>query len=122
MDNAGVTFEEAEKFQLPDETPQQAPEQPKKSEVAPLTYTSPSKDKVDAAKKAFIATLGDVPGAKYETDSFKDDTNTTQYRLTVTGISASQRKKLFDKKTTLKESLDFDFDRYQMLRRAGIIK
>ena len=33
-----------------------------------------------------------------------------------------QRAKLFTRKTTLKEEQEFDLEKYQMLRRAGIIK
>jgi hypothetical protein len=95
---------------------------PKKDKVDLLTYTSTDKNKVDNAIKAFKASIGDVKGAKYEESSSKDENNVTQYKVTVTGISADNRKKLFNTKITLKESLDFDLERYQMLRRAGIIK
>jgi hypothetical protein len=119
MDNAGVDFEEDKKFQLEPEAPSQEPTTPKET-VAPLSYTSPDKNKVDKAKKAFRDTIGDVPTAKYETESFKDENGIIQYKLIVTGISADQRKKLFDKKTTLKEEQDWEMRR--MLVRAGIIK
>ena len=119
MDNAGVDFEEDKKFQLEPEAPTQEPTS-KAEVVAPLSYTSPDKNKVDKAKKAFRDTIGDVPTAKYETESFKDENGIIQYKLIVTGISADQRKKLFDKKTTLKEEQDWEMRR--MLVRAGIIK
>ena len=69
------------------------------------------------------AKLGDVPNAKYEVVPV-DDPEGRKYKLVVTGITASQRSSIqpltIDFKMKLKES--FDFDRYQMLRRAGIIK
>jgi hypothetical protein len=122
MDNAGVNFEEVEKFQLEPESPTKNPIT--KSEVVfPVTYTSTSKDEVDDAKKAFKNTLGDAQGVKYEDSSFKDKNNVTQYRVTVTGLTPSLRSKLINTKSTLKEGFDFDkWEMRQMLVRAGIIK
>ena len=121
MDNAGVDFEEDKKFQLEPEAPTQEPVAPKET-VAPVTYTSTDKNKVDKAKKAFMNTLGDASGVKYQDDSFKDENNVNQYRVTVTGLTPDLRSKLIITKSTLKEEQEFDFEKYQMLRRAGIIK
>ena len=127
LKNANVSVEQADVVRgttslTPSDSSKTLPPRPKKDEVAPLTYTSTDKNKVDAAIKAFKARIGDVPGAKYEESSSKDENNVIQYKVTVTGISADNRAKLFDTKTTLKEEQEFNFEQYQMLRRAGIIK
>jgi hypothetical protein len=128
LKNAKISVEQADVVRgttssTPSDSTTSTSTRPKKDEVAPLTYTSTDKNKVDKAIKAFKNAIGDVQGAKYEESSFKDENNVTQYKVTVTGVSAANREKLFNvKKTTLKESLDFDLERYQMLRRAGIIK
>jgi hypothetical protein len=119
MDNAGV------KFTLVDvEQDVEAPktvEKPKTEEVPPLSYTADSRDKVEKARAAFQKEIGEVPNAKYEIQPVETEAG-RQYKLVVTGISKDQRQKLLVKKTTLKEEQEFDFEQYQMLRRAGIIK
>lgn len=100
-------------------TSQNQPERPKKDVVPPLSYTADTKDKVEKARGIFQKEIGEVPTAKYEIEAVETPEG-RKYKLVVTGISADQRAKLFNRKTTLNES--FDFERYQMLRRAGIIK
>jgi hypothetical protein len=63
--------------------------------------------------------IGDVPTAKYETESSKTEDG-IEYKLIVTGISKDQRQKLLVKKATLKEEMDFNFDLYRMLKLAGL--
>ena len=120
MDNAGVGFTLVDVEQDAGEAPKTV-EKPKAETVPPLSYTSDSRDKVEKARAAFQKEIGEVPNAKYEIEPVETDAG-RQYKLVVTGISADQRAKLFAKKTTLKEEQEFDFDKYQMLRRAGIIK
>jgi len=119
MDNAGV------EYQLVDvEQDVEAPktvEKPKAEAVPPLSYTSDSRDKVEKARAVFQKEIGEVPTAKYEIEPVETDAG-RQYKLVVTGISKDQRQKLLVKKTTLKEEQEFDLEKYQMLRRAGIIK
>jgi len=119
MDNAGVDFKLVDVEQ--DVEAPKTVEKPKAETVAPLSYTADTLDKAEKARTAFQKEIGDVPTAKYEIEPVKAD-GETKYKLIVTGISADQRAKLFTKKTTLKEEQDFDLERYQMLRRAGIIK
>jgi len=119
MDTAGVDFKLVDVEQ--DVEAPKTIEKPKAETVAPLSYTADNLDKVEKARTAFQKEIGDVPTAKYEIEPIKAD-GETKYKLIVTGISADQRAKLFTKKTTLKEEQDFDLERYQMLRRAGIIK
>ncbi len=119
MDNAKVDFQLVD-VEQDSETPKTV-EKPKAETVAPLSYTADTLDKAEKARTAFQKEIGDVPTAKYEIEPVKADEE-TKYKLVVTGISADQRAKLFTKKTTLKEEQDFDLERYQMLRRAGIIK
>jgi len=94
-----------------------------KPTVPPLSTTVNTADQADKLRKLLQNRLGDVPGAKYEVESTGEGTD-RKYKLVVTGISADQRAKLqplaFDFKQNLKESLDFE--RRQMLVRAGIIK
>ena len=119
MDNAKVDFQLVD-VEQDSETPKTV-EKPKAETVAPLSYTADTLDKAEKARAVFQKEIGDVPTAKYEIEPVKAD-GETKYKLVVTGISADQRAKLFTKKTTLKEEQDFDLERYQMLRRAGIIK
>ena len=119
MDNAKVDFQLVD-VEQDSETPKTV-EKPKAETVAPLSYTADTLDKAEKARAVFQKEIGDVPTAKYEIEPVKADEE-TKYKLVVTGISADQRAKLFTKKTTLKEEQDFDLERYQMLRRAGIIK
>jgi hypothetical protein len=117
MDSAGV------EYQLVDvEQDVEAPktvEKPVATTVPPLSVTADSLDKIDKIRKAFQKEIGDVPTAKYETESSKTEEG-TQYKLVVTGLSADQRKKLLVKKSTLKEEMDFDFDLYKMRKLAGL--
>jgi hypothetical protein len=119
MDTAGVDFKLVDVEQ--DVEAPKTVEKPKAETVAPLSYTADTLDKAEKARAVFQKEIGDVPTAKYEIEPIKADEE-TKYKLVVTGISADQRAKLFTKKTTLKEEQDFDLERYQMLRRAGIIK
>lgn len=119
MDTAGVDFKLVDVEQ--DVEAPKTVERPKAETVSPLSYTADNLDKAEKARSIFQKEIGDVPTAKYEIEPIKAD-GETKYKLIVTGISADQRAKLFTKKTTLKEEQDFDLERYQMLRRAGIIK
>jgi hypothetical protein len=119
MDNAEVDFKLVDVEQ--DVEAPKTVEKPKAESVPPLSYTADTLDKAEKARSVFQKEIGDVPTAKYEIEPIKAD-GETKYKLVVTGISADQRAKLFTKKTTLKEEQDFDLERYQMLRRAGIIK
>jgi hypothetical protein len=119
MDNAGVDFKLVDVEQ--DVEAPKTVEKPKAETVSPLSYTADNLDKAEKARSIFQKEIGDVPTAKYEIEPVKVD-GETQYKLIVTGISADQRAKLFAKKTTLKEEQDFNLERYQILRRAGIIK
>ena len=124
MDNAGLEykFADVEKEGAEDDTPVVSTK-PEKPTVPPLSTTVNTADQADKLRKIFQKRLGDVPGAKYEVESTGTGAE-RKYKLVVTGISADQRAKLqplaFDFKQNLKESLDFE--RRQMLVRAGIIK
>ena len=124
MDNAGLEykFADVEREGAEDDTPVVST-RPEKPTVPPLSTTVNTADQADKLRKIFQKRLGDVPGAKYEVESVGKGTE-RKYKLVVTGISADQRTKLqplaFDFKQNLKESLDFE--RRQMLVRAGIIK
>lgn len=119
MDNAGVEFTLVDVEQ--DVEAPKTVEKPKAEAVPPLSYTADSRDKVEKARAAFQKEIGEVPTAKYEIEPVETDAG-RQYKLVVTGISKDQRQKLLVKKTTLKEEQEFNFEQYQMLRRAGIIK
>lgn len=119
MDNAGVEFTLVDVEQ--DVEAPKTVEKPKAEAVPPLSYTADSRDKVEKARTAFQKEIGEVPTAKYEIEPVETDAG-RQYKLVVTGISKDQRQKLLVKKTTLKEEQEFNFEQYQMLRRAGIIK
>jgi hypothetical protein len=120
MDNAGVEFTLVDVEQDAGEAPKTV-EKPKAEAVPPLSYTADSRDKVEKARTVFQKEIGEVPSAKYEIEPVETDAG-RQYKLVVTGISKDQRQKLLVKKTTLKEEQEFNFEQYQMLRRAGIIK
>jgi hypothetical protein len=118
MGNAGVEFKLIDIEQDGGEAPKTV-EKPKADAVSPLSVTADSMDKIDKIRKIFQKELGDVPTAKYETESSKTE-NGIEYKLIVTGISADQRKKLLVKKATLKEEMDFDFDLHRMRKLAGL--
>jgi hypothetical protein len=118
MDNAGVEHQLVDVEQDGGEAPKTV-EKPTATSVPPLSVTADSLDKIDKIRKAFQKEIGDVPTAKYETESTKTEEG-IQYKLVVTGLSADQRKKLLVKKSTLKEEMDFDFDLYKMRKLAGL--
>lgn len=120
MDNAGVDFELID-VEQDAETPV-AVQKPEKEVIPPLSYTADSRDKVEKARSIFQKEIGEVPTVKYEIESFESPEG-RKYKLVVTGFqNKDQRAKLLVRKTTLKEEQEFDFEKYQMLRRAGIIK
>ena len=120
MDNAGVGFELID-VEQDAETPV-AVQKPEKEVIPPLSYTADSRDKVEKARSIFQKEIGEVPTVKYEIESFESPEG-RKYKLVVTGFqNKDQRAKLFTRKTTLKEEQEFDLEKYQMLRRAGIIK
>lgn len=121
MDNAGVDFKLID-VEQDSETPKTI-EKPKGEAVPPLSTTINSADQADKLRKLLQAKLGDVPNAKFEVETTGEGTE-RKYKLVVTGVTASQRAALqpltIDYKMKLKESIDLE--KYQMLRRAGIIK
>jgi len=120
MDTAGLEYSLVDVEQDTDDS--EAPvaiEKPKKDAVPPLSYTADTRDKVEKARGIFQKEIGEVPTAKYEIETVETPEG-RKYKLVVTGISADQRAKLFTKKTSLQES--FDFEKYLLMRRAGIIK
>jgi len=120
MDNAGVEFELIDVEQGAEKPV--AVQKPKKEVIPPLTYTADTKDKAEKARTVFQKEIGEVPTVKYEIEAVESPEG-RKYKLTVTGFqNPDQRAKLFTRKTTLKEEQEFDLERYQMLRRAGIIK
>lgn len=119
MDNAGVGFKLVDVEQ--DVEAPKTVEKPQAEVVPPLSVTADSMDKIDKVRKAFQKELGEVPTAKYETEAVETPEG-RKYKLVVTGLSKDQRQKLLVKKSTLKEEKEFDFEKYQMLVRAGIIK
>jgi len=120
MDNAGVEYQLIDVEQGV-ESPK-AVEKPKVEMVPSLSYTADTKDKVEKARTLFQREIGEVPTIKYEIEAV-DSPEGKKYKLVVSGFqNPDQRAKLFAKKTTLKEEQEFDLERYQMLRRAGIIK
>jgi hypothetical protein len=118
MDNAGVEHQLVDVEQDGGDAPKTV-EKPTATSVPPLSVTADSLDKIDKIRKAFQKEIGEVPTAKYETESSKTEEG-IQYKLVVTGLSADQRKKLLVKKSTLKEEMDFDFDLYKMRKLAGL--
>ena len=118
MDNAGVEHQLVDVEQDGGDAPKTV-EKPTATLVPPLSVTADSLDKIDKIRKAFQKEIGEVPTAKYETESSKTEEG-IQYKLVVTGLSADQRKKLLVKKSTLKEEMDFDFDLYRMRKLAGL--
>ena len=121
MDTAGIEYKLVDVERMDDTSDEEGEviEKPEKKEVPPLTVTGDTRDKVEKIRSTFQKEIGEVPTAKYEIETIETPDG-RKYKLIVTGISADQRAKLFTRKTSLKEN--FDFEKYQMLRRAGIIK
>jgi hypothetical protein len=120
MDNAGVEFELIDVEQGAEKPV--AVQKPEKEVIPPLTYTADTRDKVEKARSIFQKEIGEVPTVKYEIEAVESPEG-RKYKLVVTGFqNKDQRAKLLVRKTTLKEEQEFDLEKYQMLRRAGIIK
>ena len=123
LKNAKVSIEQADVVRgttsSTSSSTEPTPTKPKKDAVPPLSYTADTRDKVEKARGIFQKEIGEVPTAKYEIETVETPEG-RKYKLVVTGISADQRAKLFTKKTSLQES--FDFEKYLLMRRAGIIK
>jgi len=121
MDNAGVDFKLVD-IEQDVEAPKTI-EKSKGEAVPPLSTTVNTADQADKLRKLLQSKLGDVPTAKYEVEPVESPEG-RKYKLIVTGVTASQRAALqpltIDYKMKLKESIDLE--KYQMLRRAGIIK
>jgi hypothetical protein len=121
MDNAGVDFKLVD-IEQDVEAPKTI-EKSKGEAVPPLSTTVNTADQADKLRKLLQAKLGDVPNAKFEIEPVESPEG-RKYKLVVTGVTASQRAALqpltIDYKMKLKESIDLE--KYQMLRRAGIIK
>jgi hypothetical protein len=122
MDNAGVDFEEDKKFQLEPEAPTQEPTpslEPKPSLVTFKITLDPKKIRGNT-----VAIKNKIEGLKNTYDKNFDYSKNV---LTITNIKPEKKVDLIKffapyKQTELTEGLDFDFEQYQMLRRAGIIK
>jgi len=120
MDNAGVEFQLIDVEQGVDSP--KSVDKPKVEAIPSLSYTTDTKDKAEKARTIFQKEIGEVPTVKYEIEAVESPEG-KKYKLVVTGFqNPDQRAKLFAKKTTLKEEQEFNFERHQMLVRAGIIK
>lgn len=122
MDNAGVDFEEDKKYQLEPETPAQEPnssQEPKPSVATFKITLDPKKVRGNT-----VAVKNMIAGLKNTYDKNFDYSKNV---LTISNIKPEKKIDLIRffapyKQTELTEGLDFDLERYQMLRRAGIIK
>ena len=122
MDNAGVAFDKDTKYELSSTTPTQEPTpslEPKPSVATFKITLDPKKIRgnTDAVKNM-------IAGLKNTYDKNFDYSKNV---LTITNIKPEKKIDLIKffapyKQTELTEGLDFDFEKYQMLRRAGIIK
>ena len=125
MDNSGIkySFVDIAKDENDIDSPAQITAKPEKPTTPPLSTTLNTADQVDKLRKQLQARLGDVPSAKFETETIGSGVD-RQYKLVVTGLTDSQRKALqpisLSFKQNLKESEDLEMR--QMLVRAGIIK
>jgi hypothetical protein len=126
MDNAGVEFKEDTQYQLPDETPTQSIPTPTPKPVGPsiLTLTL-DPDKIKGKKpelNAIIKLLKNTYDKNFDYDQEKGVIKITNIKPERRADVTRQFGKFLKTTSPVKESLDFDFERYQMLRRAGIIK
>jgi hypothetical protein len=120
MDNAGIEYKIVKVERDTDGVePSQTVDTPKKDAVPPLSVTKDTRDEVEKIRKEFQKEIGEVPTAKYEIEPIESEEG-RKYKLIVTGVSADQRAKLFAKKTSLNEEIEFE--RRRLLVRAGIIK
>ena len=122
MDNSGVDYKIVKiESDVEDGEEARTVEKPKKEKTPPLSYTADDKDKAEKVRAKFKKELGEVPTAKYEIVPVEDGED-RKYKLIVTGLSPDQREKLFKFKTTLKEEISAEYEKYLLMRRAGIIK
>jgi len=128
MDNAGVDFEEDKKFQLePEESsPESTQPTPTPTAAGPsvLTITlDPAKIKGKKNElNAIIKPLKNTYDKNFDYDQENGVIKITNIKPERRADVRSQFAKFLKPQSPVKESLDFDFERYQMLRRAGIIK
>lgn len=121
MDSADIEYKLVDVERMDDTSDEEGEviEKPEKKEVPPLTVTDDTRDKVEKIRSTFQKEIGDVPTAKYDIEPI-GTSDERKYKLTVTGISADQRKKLLIKKAMLKEGMEFDLDLHLMQKRAGL--
>ena len=127
MGNAGVEFKEDTTYQLPDETPTQEPTlspEPKPAGPSVLTLTL-DPTKIKGKKNELNAIIKLLKNTYEKNFDYNEDTNVIKIaniKPERRDIVRSQFGNFLKKTDPIKESLDFDLERYQMLRRAGIIK
>jgi hypothetical protein len=127
MGNAGVEFKEDTTYQLPDETPTQEPTlspeaQPAGPSVLTLTLDP---DKIKGKKPELNNIVKLLKNTYDKNFDYNKETNVIKIaniKPERRDIVRSQFGNFLKKTDPIKESLDFDLERYQMLRRAGIIK
>ena len=125
MDNAGVDFKPTEMsldaIEKPIPTPTPTP-QPAGPSILTLTLDP---DKIKGKKPELNAMIKLLQNTYDKNFDYNKDTNVikiTNIKPEKRGDIRSQFAKFLKQQTPVKESLDFDFEKYQMLRRAGIIK
>jgi len=120
MDNAELEYEivKVERDTDGEREPEQI-DTKKKDTVPPLSITKDTRDEIEKIRGIFQKEIGEVPTARYEIEPVENEEG-RKYKLTVTGLSKGQRDKLFAKKVSLNEELEFEKKR--LMFRAGIIK
>jgi hypothetical protein len=127
MGNAGVEFKEDTTYQLPDETPTQEPTlspEPQPAGPSVLTLTL-DPDKIKGKKPELNNIVKLLKNTYDKNFDYNKETNVIKIaniKPERRDIVRSQFGNFLKKTDPIKESLDFDLERYQMLRRAGIIK
>jgi len=124
MDNAGVEFKEDTTYQLPDETSTQSTPTPTPQSAGPSVLTLTLDPLKIKGKKPELNSIVKLLKNTYDKNfDYNEDTNV----IKISNIKPERRTdvrsqftKFLKQQSPIKE--DFDFERYQMLRRAGIIK
>ena len=123
MDNAGVEFKEDTTYQLPDETPTQEPTLPTEPKSSSTTFKiTLDPKKIKANKENSDAIKSRIAQLK---NTYEKNFSYSNNILTINNLPPEKKNDLinFFAPYQLKPINEgFDFERYQMLRRAGIIK
>ena len=125
MDNAGVEYELVDVEQDGGETPTTREKTPPPTNTTTVLTLTLDPDKIKGKKpelNAMVKLLQNTYDKNFDYDQESNIIKINNIKPERRADVRSQFAKFLKQQSPVKESLDFDLERYQMLRRAGIIK